>query len=338
MKFLLLATFLLASLSSAQDDTVRIMPLGDSITELDWQGGYRGFLYKLLSDQGFGFDFVGTKTTNHDDDNLGFTFPAAYWNHEGYNSATITDKTGSAWEWNQHVDEKLAANPPDVALVLLGTNDLNNGCCSAADIADDMSALLDQVWAFDSTIVVILGTPPSVDPSRYATLDSRISAFGALLPALVAGKEALGRSIALADHRAAMNATTDLVGDGIHPSPGGYEKMARVWYEALTATITLPSDAADAPVRLPTAFSLHQNYPNPFNPSTTLGYSLPARTRVTIRIHDVLGRTVATLVDEMQSPGTKEVRWDAADRPGGVYYCRITAGSFSATRGMLLVR
>ncbi|MDP1678189.1 MAG: hypothetical protein Q8L88_15135, partial [Bacteroidota bacterium] len=69
MKKLLLASYfislvLISGLVQAQD-SIRIMPIGDSITELNWQGGYRSYLYKLLSDSGFTFDFVGRQTKNH---------------------------------------------------------------------------------------------------------------------------------------------------------------------------------------------------------------------------------------------------------------------------------
>jgi lysophospholipase L1-like esterase len=314
------------------------MPLGDSITELDWQGGYRGYLYNLLSGAGADFDFVGTKTTNHDDDNLGFAFPAAYWDHEGYNSATITGETGSAWVWNLHVEEKLATNPPDIVLVLLGTNDLNNGCCSGTDVVGHMSAFLDQLWAADSGIVVVLGSPPPVDPARYATLNNRISDYAAGLPSLVSAKQALGRAIALADHHAVMNSTSDLVGDGIHPSPQGYVKMAQVWYDAIDSLAALPTDAEDEPGAVPGDYALMQNYPNPFNPATTIRYALPVQSHVTLRVFDVLGEEVAVLVDEAQSPGVKEVSWNGTDRPSGVFFYKITAGPFSRTGTMVLMK
>jgi lysophospholipase L1-like esterase len=326
------------TVSFATAGTLTIMPLGDSITELDWQGGYRGYLYKLLSDDGADFDFVGTKTTNHDDDNLGFVFPEAWWDHEGYNSATITGLSGSTWIWDDNIDAKLAANPPDVVLVLLGTNDLNSSCCEVSDIANQMNDFLDRIWSFDSTIVVILGSPPPADSARYSRLNDRVTEYVSLLPSLVAGKQALGRAIGFADHHAVMNSTSDLVGDGIHPSPQGYVKMAQVWHDAITAALTLSAEGERPPAALPQAFTLYQNFPNPFNSETTLIYAVPRQSRVTLRIVNVLGEEVGRLVDEVQSPGTKQVRWNAGNHPGGVYYCRLSAGAFAETKAMLLVR
>ncbi len=89
---------------------------------------------------------------------------------------------------------------------------------------------------------------------------------------------------------------------------------------------------------LPGAFSLRQNYPNPFNPATTITYQLANRTHVTLKIFDLLGREIITLVDEIQEPGYKSVRWDTEKVPSGIYFYRIIAGSFTETKKMTLLR
>lgn len=95
----------------------------------------------------------------------------------------------------------------------------------------------------------------------------------------------------------------------------------------------------------PGAFRLEQNYPNPFNPSTRIRYALPAESRVTLKVFDVLGREIATLVDGIQSAGYKEVEWDARQPKsghntlgGGIYFYKLTAGGVSETRKMLLTK
>ncbi len=90
--------------------------------------------------------------------------------------------------------------------------------------------------------------------------------------------------------------------------------------------------------RVPAGYALHRNYPNPFNPSTEIRFELPATDLVRIGIYDLLGRQVALLVDEHLSPGTYTVSWDASGSPSGVYYVRMSAGSYSASGRMLLVR
>ncbi len=101
-----------------------------------------------------------------------------------------------------------------------------------------------------------------------------------------------------------------------------------------------PKDGAEA--NLPGDFSLYQNYPNPFNPSTQIGYELPTESYVTIRVVDVLGRTVRELVNGTQPAGFRNVAFDASDIASGVYYYTMTAratdgtGSFTKSLKMTL--
>lgn len=89
---------------------------------------------------------------------------------------------------------------------------------------------------------------------------------------------------------------------------------------------------------LPTAFALEQNYPNPFNPVTTISFSLDRPSRVDLRVYDVLGREVETLVSGSLAAGRFEVHWDAADFAGGTYLYRIVTEGRSASRMLTLVK
>lgn len=89
---------------------------------------------------------------------------------------------------------------------------------------------------------------------------------------------------------------------------------------------------------LPTAARLDQNYPNPFNSGSTIGFAVPDWTVVTLQVFDLLGRPVATLVDELRTPGTYSVRFDGSALATGVYVYRLQAGAFSQSRRMALVR
>jgi photosystem II stability/assembly factor-like uncharacterized protein len=85
-------------------------------------------------------------------------------------------------------------------------------------------------------------------------------------------------------------------------------------------------------------FNLQQNYPNPFNPKTIINYQLPKPGYILLRIYDVLGNEVATLVNEKQNPGKYKAEFDATNLPSGIYYYRITSDNFSLTRKMVLVK
>ncbi len=94
---------------------------------------------------------------------------------------------------------------------------------------------------------------------------------------------------------------------------------------------------------LPERYNLEQNIPNPFNPSTAIGYQLPEAGRVRLAIYNLLGQKVRVLVNEQRNAGVFSATWDGTDALGrrvasGIYLYRIQAGSFSATRRMLLLK
>jgi hypothetical protein len=89
---------------------------------------------------------------------------------------------------------------------------------------------------------------------------------------------------------------------------------------------------------LPDELALSQNYPNPFNPSTTIEFALPQSGYVTLKVYNVLGEEVVTLIAGDHAAGTFNATWDAAEMPSGVYFYRLTAGSYVETRKMILVR
>jgi uncharacterized delta-60 repeat protein len=91
-------------------------------------------------------------------------------------------------------------------------------------------------------------------------------------------------------------------------------------------------------VEIPGSPMLLQNYPNPFNPATTIQFTLVVRQATTVRVYDVLGREVATLVNEVKEPGTYTVQWNASGVSSGVYFYRLRAGDFVQTKRMMIVK
>ena len=104
-----------------------------------------------------------------------------------------------------------------------------------------------------------------------------------------------------------------------------------------TATLSLVSDVEEisAPVH---SYQMEQNYPNPFNPTTRITYTLGAGEDVLIRVYDVMGHELRTLVKEHQPEGVHEIQFSGEDLPSGAYYYQIRAGSFSQTKKMMLLK
>ncbi len=99
-------------------------------------------------------------------------------------------------------------------------------------------------------------------------------------------------------------------------------------------------DAEEVSESIPTEFYLEQNYPNPFNPTTKITFFIPsgARNLVTIKVFDILGNEVSTLVNEQKEPGYYEVEFNAERLSSGVYFYRLQAGNFTQTKKMILMK
>jgi hypothetical protein len=103
------------------------------------------------------------------------------------------------------------------------------------------------------------------------------------------------------------------------------------------------SDIVVVEIGIPNEFTLEQNYPNPFNPTTKIKFSIPFvetrdRVSVQLKVYDVLGNEVATLVNEEKPAGSYEVEWYATGLPSGIYFYQLTVGSFIDTKKMILLK
>lgn len=98
------------------------------------------------------------------------------------------------------------------------------------------------------------------------------------------------------------------------------------------------SDEVEIEISQPNVFYLGQNYPNPFNPSTNIKYSIPADGNVTLKMYDILGEEVSTLVNEFQQAGTFDVVFDGSNLSSGVYYYQLTSGELTSTKKMMLTK
>ncbi|MEL3947300.1 SGNH/GDSL hydrolase family protein [Streptomyces sp. LNU-CPARS28] len=201
----------LADVPGESNGGVRIMPLGDSITDgyTPYPGGYRVGLWQRLAAGGYTVDFVGSRSNG----------PAELGDHdhEGHPGWRIDQLDADINTWLQQSD-------PRTVLLLIGTNDLNQND-DIANAPRRLSALIDHIRAVKPRCELFVATIP---PQSNATLEGRVRNYNAALPGIVAGK---GPRVHLVKMYDALT-TADLA-DGIHPTQVGYGKMAAVWYSAL---------------------------------------------------------------------------------------------------------
>ncbi len=132
-----------------------------------------------------------------------------------------------------------------------------------------------------------------------------------------------GTSVVIRDGDTLMHLTKDQY-RGLAPDVGAYE------YSDATGI--------SADLSVPVSTMLNQNFPNPFNPTTTIRYAIARSGWTQLKIFNVLGREVATLVNEVKQPGTYSVQWDASGVPSGVYYYRMQSGEYMSAKKMLVLK
>jgi len=125
--------------------------------------------------------------------------------------------------------------------------------------------------------------------------------------------------------------------NGLVPlSPGEYHIYSTV--KLPVPDLNVPTDVNNDNPVVVTNYKLEQNYPNPFNPSTTIKYQIPNSGIVTIRIYDILGREVETLINQFEQSGAHEIYFDATDLGSGIYFYQLKVNNFISTRKMILLK
>ena len=222
-KILLSTLFMLACSVSILQGTTRIMPLGDSIT-WDWyygderldseRSGYRNYLWYKLRDTGYDANFVGSKSTGEAID------PYFDGDNEGYTA-------WQSYEIAEYVYHFLETNPPDVILLHIGTNDFQSSTAGVEEILNEVDRFEIEN---DRHIKVILASVINMEERSLI-----ISDFNENIDAMARNRIDNGDDIQIVDmeYGAGIDYHTDMI-DGIHPNDCGYEKMANVWFSALT--------------------------------------------------------------------------------------------------------
>jgi hypothetical protein len=203
---------------------------------------------------------------------------------------------------------------------------MSNGTSQAPPPAQDyLLALRDNLLVVDPTLTFKVGHLDTDWTRLLGTTNVQGRLInGSPFPCTSSASSAGGRFLHLEQQYA-----------GLRDTQQGWDKMA----SAIAMTFPEMSTAVQEEGPLaPRAFRVHPNYPNPFNPTTTIGVELPEARHMTITVMDLLGRTVAVLMDEDRSAGTTQVKWDAADHSSGPYFCLVTAGEWRAMLRLMLVK
>jgi lysophospholipase L1-like esterase len=231
---------------------VRVMPLGDSITEgTQVPGGYRIGLWQRLTSNGYRVDFVGSQSNG----------PAGLGDHdhEGHPGWRIDQIDANIVGW-------LNTYQPHTVLLHIGTNDvLQNDNLSTAP--NRLSALIDHIVATAPSAEVFVA---QIIPLSNAGQDAAARTFNAAIPGIVQAKVNAGKHVHLVDMHSAVS-TADLT-DGIHPTAAGYDKMAATWYTALRAVPGSIGTAGGGPSSPPP--SSPSSSPSTGNRSCTATYAI----------------------------------------------------------------
>jgi hypothetical protein len=167
----------------------------------------------------------------------------------------------------------------------------------------------------------ITSTPPSILTSNFFGYSGNYKVTDTLYPGKAYWvKSTQAGQLTLAATGFASNAKIRIVpGADVPPSPP-------------------EADAPAGTLQLPSSFALHTAYPNPFNPSTDISYAVADAKRITVKIYDILGREVVSLVDRVQEPGEYTIRWNASNIPSGIYFVRMNTESFNAVQKLMLMK
>ena len=331
-----LFTYSAEAQNETEVDTIIIMPLGDSMMN---DGRSRGGLWNKLTEDGYLLDYVGSQTQNG-------IIPDPH--HEGVGGATIQDVAAK-------INGLLEEFQPEYIVLMIGTNNVAGyyevpGEESAAIHNDLVQQIFDNSPVEGIALLVSNIPPVTSDTLQNGPLAGEdrvdhVKAFNEVLKANMEARIEAGENLVFADVYTPMkDDTAKYLYDGVHPNSEGYEVIAQVWYEAFIELLEKNDQAGDTvststgEIINPHGFELKQNYPNPFNPATTIEYNLAKAGYVNLSIYNVMGQKVATLVEEKQTVGNYQLRWDAAEMSSGVYYYRLNTAGEAFTRKMTLIK
>ena len=226
--------------SAQATDTLKIMPVGDSITDgVGEDGGYRKYLDYMLKQKGISFDMVGPNSSwnasfNYNGQNVQYDS-----DHAGFSGYQIKEipswgqqQGGKGSLYNELKNNNtIKKYSPDIILLIIGTNDMTANRSMDA-CANDLRDLVDYMLAdMAPGGIVFMGSIPEF--TAYGGNAERVANYNRTVKSVADSYQSAGKNVRFADVHGCLNGTADLGGDNLHPNGGGYEKIGKFWAETL---------------------------------------------------------------------------------------------------------
>jgi len=230
--------------------------------------------------------------------------------------------------------EHLAAAAIDSLIYVIGGRNFSSGGNTGA---------LEAYSPLSNKWYILAGMPTPRGGLAAATLHGKLYVFGGEIPGVFNEVEEYDPSTNQWRQMAPMPVPRHGIGaatvaDTIFIIGGGPVQGFGVSDENSGFTISAPNTGVEEERKLPRDFVLYQNYPNPFNAGTMIRFYLSKRSEVSLKVHDVLGREMITLVDSTLDPGMQSVHWTAENLPSGEYLCRLQVGREVQIRKFVLIK
>ncbi|MBO4523143.1 MAG: carbohydrate binding domain-containing protein [Ruminococcus sp.] len=255
--------------SSQNENMIRIMPAGDSITfGMGDTGGYRKYLDYFLKEKGYdNIDFVGPEGNNAATFNYNGKSVTYDDNHAGYSGYTIKQNSGfgSLYDVLKQKNAIKQANP-DIVLLIIGTNDMNGNRATSAceqDLRDLIDYFLEEL---SSDAMLFVSTIPELGGGMFGggNKSAQIADYNAAVKKVANEYNGNGKRVTFADIHGCLNGTADL-GDGVHPNATGYEKMGKYWagivddyLKSSSAAVTTTTTTTKTTTQIATTTSVKQ--------------------------------------------------------------------------------
>ncbi len=242
--FIVLIGFLISIGNQVRSQSLKILPIGNSITQLDNQHfSYRYNLWKKLIDDGVDFDYVGSMTDHYNcgtpifPDYNGHTFDTDHEGHWGWRCDEIINGGNSSnCAGSGNLPTWLGTYTPDIALIHLGTNDMRldwNGGLGVAETINELKDIINLLRSDNPNIIILLAKLIPVDGAVF-NWASNIEPLNAEIPSIATDMQNENSPIIIVDQHSGFDATLgNDTFDGAHPNANGEEKMAQKWFDAI---------------------------------------------------------------------------------------------------------